>query len=559
MSEPEFIPFNIDEADLLPYKRRHQTKEEALYGVFGQEASDEESYDKPVKFAFGQRRDREIRENLQSHKPDQSTQMKPENLQKLYGKGLKLMQMKGFEVGKGIGKNLQGRVEPVEIERRNKKQGLSFTKPENISSKPTKLATPSWAKKKTELIIEPKRSIQEVRDDLQEMIISQPSVLTSITDMRSGKPVKVVDFSMLNDPQNPDQVREAEAQELMQMERKCQTDKDTLVALEYEEQMLQESIEKSSSLLLQQEAALDYLEDLNWFDLDATELLVILKTFEFNWPVIADDFRLRDKYALKLGKEAFSRLWKGWRFEEEPLRGFQASKLWTEWLSNIASSIFEPWVVQVVLFISARWNPLRKLGELDNDLKQWKSILPLTIWSSVESAIQGKLQRELEAWDPRKAKVSLHIWIHPWLSLVDLSELWQILVPKLGNVLTHWHPADPSAYKFLKPWAHVLGTYWESLLKRHILPKLVQVLHECPLDSAECEMLDYVFIWLDIFPSGVLFSAFQSEFYPRWYTHLKSKLIETDYDLASVETWYTAWQQRVPILDLSRVFVELGM
>lgn len=554
----EFIPFTVDDEDFLPLKRHRQSKDEALYGVFNSHESAEEDYDKPVKFAFGQKKDREIGEEHKSQTEPRQKPLKVEDYEKLYGKGLKFMQKKGFQLGNGIGKNGQGRIEPVEISRRGKKEGLSFSRPENTAPVPAKLEPPKWSKRPSELI-KPKQSIQEVREDLQEKLYTQPGVLSSIIDMRSGVPTKIVDFTKLNDPHDSYQTRDSEAQELIQMERKIQTDKDTLVALEYEEKQLELSIAKSQSILLGQVEAIEYLSNIETARLDVIELLDMLKTFEHNWPLIAEDYGLRDRFALVLGADAFKRLWSDWRFEEDPMRGFQAAKLWTGWLQTLSAVLFEPWQVQVVLYISTRWNPKRELGELDSNLKLWQQILPTSIWEVVGDAILHKLQSELEAWDPRTSRLALHIWIHPWLALLDLSELWQNLVPKLGKVLTNWHPADPSAHKFLKPWAYVLGAHWENLLKRSILPKLVQVLHEVPLETAESEMLDYVLMWLDIFPSQTLLSAIMLEFYPRWRSYLKLKLIETNYDLDAVQVWYSAWQQRLPILDLSRVFTELGL
>jgi tuftelin-interacting protein 11 len=555
MTEPEFIPFTIDEDDWLPQKRRRQTKDQALYGVFNREESDEETYDKPVQFTSAHRPDKAPRDHHSAH----SQPTKPADLEKMYGVGLKLMQMKGFQVGKGIGKHGQGRVDPVEVARRGRKEGLSFAKPESAAAvKPQVLKTPSWAQPKSELI-RPGRSIQEVREDLQEMLVSQPGVLTSITDMRSGAPVKIVDFSQLSAPQYKTQLRAAESQELLQLERRVQTDKDTLLALEYEEKQLQLTIDKTQQLLVSQASALDYLDSFLEADLDALALVQTLRTFEHNWLSLAETFGLREKYALSLGTAAFKRLWRGWRFEEEPLRGLKAAKEWTNWLTATSAWLFEPWQVQAMLFISTRWSPRQERGELIDNLALWKGLLPKDVWDAVSTEVKGKLQRELESWEPRTARVPLHTWVHPWLSLLDLSDLWGLLVPKLAKVLANWHPADPSAKAFLSPWKDVLGSYWVSLLKRHILPKLVQVLHELPLDSAECEMVDWVLAWLDMFPVDELTSVLLSEFYPRWRRHLKALMSQPSFDLDAMESWYSEWQRRIPVVDLSKVFSELGL
>ena len=78
-------------------------------------------------------------------------------------------------------------------------------------------------------------------------------------------------------------------------------------------------------------------------------------------------------------------------------------------------------------------------------------------------------------WEPRRERVPLHAWLHPWLPALgaDLAALYPGVRHKLAAALTAWRPADRSALALLAPWHRVFDAKsWAALMSRSILPKL---------------------------------------------------------------------------------------
>ena len=86
-----------------------------------------------------------------------------------------------------------------------------------------------------------------------------------------------------------------------------------------------------------------------------------------------------------------------------------------------------------------------------------------------------QLSAAVGEWEPRRERVPLHAWLHPWLPALgaDLQQLYPGVRHKLAAALTAWRPADRSALALLAPWHRVFDAKsWAALMSRSILPKL---------------------------------------------------------------------------------------
>nr|GEZ14494.1 septin and tuftelin-interacting protein 1 homolog 1-like [Tanacetum cinerariifolium] len=108
-----------------------------------------------------------------------------------------------------------------------------------------------------------------------------------------------------------------------------------------------------------------------------------------------------------------------------------------------------------------------------------------------------KFLAAVNSWDPRTDTIPMHIWVHPWLPLVDQKHttLYHTVQTKLESVLNEWHPSDESAYDVLSPWKPIFDLEsWEQIMVRCITPKLLAVMQEFQVNPVD-QKLDQ-FYWV---------------------------------------------------------------
>jgi tuftelin-interacting protein 11 len=559
--EPDFIPFSSEDS-YFPTKRKRMSKEEAIYGIFGEGSEDSDAeVHKPLSFTKS-REDHYDEPSFNSQVP--SEEIHEEALHKTYGLGFKLLQKSGYKVGQGLGKNNQGKATFVDLKYRKRNQGLSYSGQEILPEEVTpyfRTPTPSWIKHAEPKAKRKKESIQSVQSQIRSMLSQGTTKVSEIIDMRTGEDGKVLK-DLSNIAQNH-WVRITGALEdcktdVISLERNLISKNDMLVSLEYEEKMLKSSTGDMDLGIGQIIQIIEYLEGIISSDLDLLEMLSIFQTLETDFSTIFTELNMKERYAIPIAKQMFDKEWKHWNIHHDSLKNLRTLKEWKEWVGDSSDQFMTNFELSLQRYLQSKWKPKEETGEFIDILELWRNAIPQSAWKRCENMIFTEISRVFEMWDPRTDTMPVHLWIHPWLPLVDLSSLWPELARKLKIALQDWHPEDPSAKIVLEPWKDVLGNEWEKIMVRSILPKLVYVLREMPLNprAQDLEPLSWVMEWQDLIPRKHFEAALRKELLERVKDVIGKYLIESEDNLDSAIEWYSQIQKLIPkhILNLEQAF-----
>ena len=118
--------------------------------------------------------------------------------------------------------------------------------------------------------------------------------------------------------------------------------------------------------------------------------------------------------------------------------------------------LWESWMPSVRSAITS-WNP-QTPDPLIKVLNVWSEIIPHWMKMNIQDHILlPKLQAAVEMWDPTRDRVPIHSWLHPWLPILDnqLEIVYPTIRNKLAAALRAWHPRDSSAKQILLPWKDI--------------------------------------------------------------------------------------------------------
>ncbi|PWA59805.1 hypothetical protein CTI12_AA204900 [Artemisia annua] len=284
--------------------------------------------------------------------------------------------------------------------------------------------------------------------------------------------------------------------------------------------------------------------------------------------LLGDSFRYMKKrfpYEYKFGDLAtiacsfalplLSRLFEGWDPLIKPADHIDVISVWKDLLQG--DEIDSPYaqLFMEVVFCAVRrsstntWqatNPEPLLHFLDT----WERLMPhAALQKFLDGIVTPKLLAAVNSWDPCTDTIPMHIWVHPWLSLVGQKHktLYHTLHTKLESVLHEWHPCDESAYDILSPWKLVFDREsWEQIMVRYITPKLLAVMHEFQVNPAD-QKLDqfyWVWIWANLIPIHHMLRI-MDVFFNKWLEVLYQWLC-TKPDFQEVKNWYLGWKNLIP-------------
>ncbi|KAI9882664.1 MAG: hypothetical protein M1823_005590 [Watsoniomyces obsoletus] len=224
--------------------------------------------------------------------------------------------------------------------------------------------------------------------------------------------------------------------------------------------------------------------------------------------------------------------------------------MYNVWLPKVRSAIINEWDVD-------------QPTQLTSLVDAWKDVLPEFILTKVlDQLVVQKLTTSLAEWNPRsRSKKGAHqhrpphVWLFPWFPYLDshhtgLSDGSGLLVEikrKFKALLNAWD-LSRGVIEELKPWKEVLGQDFDSMMIRHLLPRLADALKSGlsinPADQ-DLDPLRRVLAWKDLFPAKVMGQLLVMEFFPKWLAILHVWLT-SEPNFEEVGQWFTWWKGQIP-------------
>uniref|UniRef100_A0A8C1AJQ1 Tuftelin-interacting protein 11 n=1 Tax=Cyprinus carpio carpio TaxID=630221 RepID=A0A8C1AJQ1_CYPCA len=631
----EIEKFEVSEWDLAnefnPDRRRYrQTKEEATYGIWAEHDSDEErpsfggkrskDYSAPVNFVSAGLRKTAAEEKAEQEGSDDSNDSgdvpppppraaAPKKLQTggsfktsqrfaggirtgqdlgswekhTRGIGQKLLQKMGYVPGKGLGKNAQGIVNPIEAKLRKGKgavgaygnertqqslQDFPVVDSEEEEEKEFQRELGQWRKEAGTAKKKPKYSYKTVEElkahgKLTNRGMSRPAgelAQVKVIDMTgreqkvyhsyshmsqkhsvpeeaplsvSTREQKTSGFSLPELEHNLELLIELTEQDILQSARCLQHEKDTVVTLTHESDTLQVRLAEEEQALgrLEQTEFYQEYKTLGLGDLAVSVVHPLLKERLRSWDPLKD---------CSDGLEEVGQ-WRAILESSQSLHGGAD----TSNMDPYHRLIWEVWV-PVMRSCVSQWQP-RNVGPMVDCVECWAPVLPLWILDHVlEQLIFPRLQREVDNWNPLTDTVPIHSWIHPWLPLMQtrLEPLYAPIRSKLAHALQRWHPSDSSARLILQPWKDVFTPgAWEAFMVKNIVPKLALCLGELVVNPHQqvLEPFNWVMDWEGMLSVSTMVGLLDKNFFPKWLQVLCSWLSNNP-NYEEITKWYLGWK-----------------
>uniref|UniRef100_A0AAQ4R1K7 Tuftelin-interacting protein 11 n=1 Tax=Gasterosteus aculeatus aculeatus TaxID=481459 RepID=A0AAQ4R1K7_GASAC len=647
----EVESFEVTDWDLAnefnPERRRHrQTKDQATYGIWADRDSDEDErpsfggkktkdYTAPVNFVSAGLRKAAAEEKQQQEKEeggsDDSEDDGPSapppargtgnirgsqsqrfaggiqsgkgigNWEKhTKGIGQKLLQKMGYQPGKGLGKNAQGIINPIEAKLRKGKgavgaygnertqqslQDFPVVDSEEEEEKEFQKELGQWRKDPAGSVgkKKPKYSYRTVDELKAKGKLAGRSTTASAGELAQ---VKVIDMTgreqkvyysysqMSNKHSVPDEgppslstqdqkgsgfalpelehnlqlLIDLTEQDILQSARRLQHEKDVVVSLSHESRALQSRLDAEQDAIQRMEAILALVGRFPSGEMapgEAPTLQECAQIFEILQTEYYEEYKtmgLAD-LAVAVVQPLLKEKLRSW----DPLKVCVCNSLLLGGLAyHFLKLLWEVWVPVMRPCVTA-WQP-RIVEPMVDCVEMWAPILPLWILDHLmEQLILPRLQREVDNWNPLTDTVPIHSWIHPWLPLLRarLEPLYPPIRSKLSNALQRWHPGDTSARLILQPWKDVFTPgAWEAFMVKNIIPKLGMSLNmELVINPHQQQMepFNWVMDWEGMLSPSSLVSLLDKNFFTKWLQVLCSWLSNSP-NYEEITKWYLGWK-----------------
>ncbi|XP_014665360.1 PREDICTED: tuftelin-interacting protein 11-like [Priapulus caudatus] len=522
------------------------------------------------------------------------------------GIGAKLLLQMGYEPGKGIGKNKQGIVTPVEAVVRKGKGAIGAYGPER--SRKAKISqeegddqeggigeTRQWKKQAGKKKANYKyKTIEELQASSDRTSKKKPRSELSqvkVIDLTGREQRVLHGYDALGRKHDkPDVEEELQAtsaerafelpellhnlstlvsmseQDILENDRELRYERDTVVNVTYEEEKLSTLIEQEAQQLKRLSEIVDFVESLETRTqegatdpLTLTECADMFRTFQEQF---FEEYKMYDlsSLAVAIVYPLVKKFLVDWDPLADSTMGLEVFKHWKDILEDgnrlfgqslenmdsYQQLVWEIWM-PIIRTSVMRWQ-VREPEPLIELVENWMPLLPTWILHNVlDQLVMPRLHAEVTSWNPLTDTMPIHAWLHPWLPLMGkrLEPLYAPLRNKLSNCLTNWHPSDPSARLMIQPWVKVFsrGTM-DAFLMRCIVPKLQLVMQEFVINPHQQHLdgWNWVMSWQDLLPSSCIVNVLEKHFFSKWLQVLCSWL-NSNPNYEEVTKWYMGWKR----------------
>ena len=278
-----------------------------------------------------------------------------------------------------------------------------------------------------------------------------------------------------------------------------------------------------------------------------------------------------DKISVAIALELLKKVVHFWRPLEQPAFATEALLCWRKLLNRAASG--EEWYGHLIaegvypkirMALQGHWDVLEAKAAVEL-LEEWGALFPTRFRGDLLDLVVQRLSRAVEQWDPRTATVNIHVWLHPWLPLLQRrmedAGIYKAIRFKLGEVLRQakWLPSDSSALHIITPWCGVfLEEDMQAFLDRYIVPALVGYMRSMEYDPARQDFAKWghVMLWHEALSPDRLERLVVQEFFPKFKLVLKEVLHQPQPDYERIMAWYQQWHDAIPPAIKDRNSVE---
>ncbi|KAK1352254.1 septin and tuftelin-interacting protein 1-like [Heracleum sosnowskyi] len=504
------------------------------------------------------------------------------------GIGMKLLQKMGYKGG-GLGKDEQGIVAPFEAKLRPQKMGMgynqykeatlpTFKELEENKSIPNAMQSSQretlWSKqakskkkkkKKNyvtaeELLAKKEELGQEFVQKVFDMRGPQLRILTNLDNLNAEEKARENDIPMPELQYNVRLIVDLAELDIQKLDRVLRNERETVVSLQQEKERLNKEVVNQKKQLDIMEEIISVLESIDNENLSGTLTLTSLaKLFGNLQGQYADDYKLCNLscIACSFAMPLFIRVFQGWDPLRNPTYGLEVISLWKNLLQSDLTdpgSIYTQLLMEVVL-------PAIKISGTNNwkerepepmlqFLESWEELLPIPVRQTIlENIVLPKLSAAIDLWDPQRETIPIHLWVHPWLPWLrqNLEVSYRTIRIRLESLLHAWQPDDISAFCILSPWKTVFDSdSWEQLMVRYIVPKLLTVMREFQVNTANQNLDNFYMVrtWATAIPISDMLDLMDM-FFDKWQEVLYHWLCSRP-NFEEVTRWYVGWKELIP-------------
>ena len=462
----------------------------------------------------------------------------------------------GFELGKGLGKEKQGIIKPLEaVQKKAYNSNFENLQEERFQKQKTFNKEPNDVKKEgsdeeqrrsddeTEKIVKrwkknPKKIKKKVKqlDELQAEKTILQDLPMKIIDMRGPTPILSEGFSSKNEKKGVlaellmvlKSDYEGNKHKYHDYSRKIRFAEDSIVNNRYEIGLYEGKIgdlEKKKMFFneiltffkknAEIDETIDFLDSLvkryKKMVMEYEIYLYFLKIFSEKAKISIKLMSLHGD--LKAIKPYFNQLYE--IFTEifpknrrvDPLDFEKSEDSYNKNPVKLIKMAFEIAVLPMIrTYITNEIDITRDSDEMLDFFNDWKLILGQNTTLQVFSQlIEPKLLIELKTYDPAsKTKPFAHLWLFPWLDYFNkdtLSQYSKLISAKMIKWLTNWEIHDKMGFKLIKPWKDIMDTeIWKGLINRGILPKLMFSMKEMKIqpEAQDISIIRSILPWFDV-------------------------------------------------------------